>query len=93
MAKNRFLVMLILLVCGLFLAGSVLAANGVAIERSVIGGGGERVTDGSLYILNGTLGEPAASALALGTSYGLSSGFWSLHECKVYLPLVLRNYS
>jgi hypothetical protein len=93
MVKKRFLVLPILLVCGLFLVGSVLASNGVAIGRSVIGGGGEQVTDGSSYILNGTLGEPVASALTLGADYGLGSGFWSPHGSKVYLPLVLRNYS
>jgi hypothetical protein len=84
---------LLILVCSLALVGGVLASNGVAIERSVLGSGGEQVTDGSLYILNGTLGEPIASDLDLGTSYGLSSGFWWPPEFKVYLPLVLRGYS
>ena len=94
MAKKRFIVLPILLVCGLFLVGSVLASNGVAIERSVIGGGGEGVTDGSLYILNGTLGEPVASAIVRDTDYGLGSGFWwSGGERRVYLPLLLRDYS
>jgi hypothetical protein len=92
MAKRRFIVPLILLACVLFLAGSVLASNGVAIERSVIGGGGEEVTDGSLYILVGTLGEPVASVR--DTDYGLGSGFWWFGgESAIYLPLVLRNYS
>jgi hypothetical protein len=94
MAKKKFIVLLILLVCGLFLAGSVLASNGVAIERSVIGGGGEEVTDGSLYILVGTLGEPVASAIVRDTDYSLGSGFWwSGGERRVYLPLLLRDYS
>jgi hypothetical protein len=92
MAKKRFIVLPILLACGLFLAGTVLASNGVAIERSVIGGGGEEVTDGSLYILNGTLGEPVASAIVRDTGYGLGSGFWwPGGESAIYLPLVLRN--
>ena len=37
---------------------------------------GEGVTDGSLYILNSTLGEFAVNAPTLGTEYGLSCGFW-----------------
>ena len=84
----------ILLVCGLFLVGSVLAANGVVVQRSVVGGGGEPVTDGSLYILNGTVGEPIAGAIAVTGNYGLGSGFWWPHgfsEFEVYLPLVLKN--
>ncbi len=92
MAK-RFIVLPILLICGLFLAGGVLASNGVAIERSVIAGGGGEVTDGSLYILNGTVGEPIVSAIAVEGDYGLGSGFWWPREFRVYLPLVLRNYS
>ena len=93
MTKRRFMFLPILLVCGLFLLGGVLASNGVAIERSVVGGGGEQVTDGSLYILNGTLGEPIAGATVLDTGYGLRSGFWWPRECKIYLPLVLRNHT
>jgi hypothetical protein len=96
MAKRKFLALLIVLVCGLFLVGGVLASNGFAVGRSVIGGGGEEVTDGSLYILNGTLGEPIASDLALGTSYGLCSGFWcegaGVAGRDVYLPIILRDY-
>ena len=93
MAKRKFIPLLILSVCGLFLVGSALASNGMAIERSVIGGGGEEVTDGSLYILNGTLGEPVAGTVVLTTDYVLSSGFWAPHESRIYLPLVLRNHS
>jgi hypothetical protein len=93
MAKRKSIALLIVLVCGLFLVGGALASNGVAIERSVIGGGGEQVTDGSLYILNGTVGEPIASGIVLDTGYGLGSGFWWPREFKVYLPLVLRDYS
>jgi hypothetical protein len=99
MKKAKVVLGLLILVCGLALAGGVLAANGSVIERSVFGSGGERVTGGGLYILDGTLGEPIASDVALGTNYGLSSGYWwprgpsgpSGPSC-VYLPLVVRNY-
>ena len=94
MAKRKFITLLILLVCGLFLlVGGVLAANGEVIERSVIGGGGEQVTDGSLYTLNGTLGEPVASDLTPATNYGLCSGFWCgvAGVERVYLPIITKN--
>ena len=91
MKKAQVLPGLLILVCSLALVGVVLATNGEVIERSVFGSGGEPVTDGSLYILNGTLGEPIASDLELGTSYGLSSGFWWHRYSKIYLPLVMRD--
>jgi len=93
MLRKKLVTLLILLVCGLSLVGGVLASNGVAIGRSVIAGGGEQVTDGSLYVLNGTIGEPIAGAIALQAGYGLGSGFWWPPGYKIYLPLVMRNYS
>jgi hypothetical protein len=92
-AKKRLAALLIVLIGSLFLLGSALAANGIVVQRSVVSAGGERVTDGSLYVLNGTLGEPIASAIALQADLGLGSGFWWPRESKVYLPLVLRDYS
>lgn len=91
MAKKTLILVVAVLACGLLLVGSVLAANGFAIPRSVIGGGGQQATGGG-YILNGTVGEPIASDLNVGASYGLSSGFWWPPRCGVYLPLVLRGY-
>jgi hypothetical protein len=93
MAKKRLATLLIVLVCSLFLLGSALASNGILIQRYVVSAGGEPVTDGSLFILNGTLGEPIASAIVLETGYGLSSGFWWPREYKVFLPLVVRDHS
>ena len=80
---------LILVGC-LVLVGNTLAANGYTIGRSVIGGGGQE-SAGDGFILNGTVGEPVASALNVGATHGLSSGFWWPREFQVYLPLVLRN--
>jgi hypothetical protein len=91
MAKRRFIPLAVVLVCSLVLAGGALAANGFAIPRSVIGGGGQQVTGGG-YILNGTVGEPIASDLTGGhTGPGLSSGFWWPPGYEVYLPLDLKN--
>ena len=90
MKKKAILVSLIL-VCGLVLAGSALAADGFAIPRSVIGGGGQQSTGGG-YILNGTVGEPIASDLSLEAAHGLRSGYWwPSREYAVYLPLVVRD--
>ena len=90
MRKAKVILGLLVLILSLMLAGSALAANGFAIPRSVIGGGGQQATGGG-YILNSTIGEPIASDLTVGATYGLSSGFWWPREYKVYLPLVVRD--
>ena len=91
MTKKTFILVAAVLVCSLILAGSVLAANGFAIPRSVIGGGGQQST-GGVYILNGTVGEPIASGLYAGhASLDHSSGFWWSPAFEVYLPLVVRQ--
>jgi hypothetical protein len=91
MAKKLVIPLAVVLACSLALAGGALAANGFAIPRSVIGGGGQPVT-GSGYVLNGTVGEPIASNLTGGhTDPGLSSGFWWPPRYEVYLPLVVKD--
>ena len=90
MAKKTLILVVAVWVCGLALAGSVLASNGFAIPRSVIGGGGQRGTGGG-YILNGTVGEPVAGDLNVGTTYDGSSGFWWPRRHRAYLPLVLKD--
>jgi hypothetical protein len=90
MRKAKIILGLLILGCGLVLAGSVLAANGFAIPRSVIGGGGQQATGGG-YILNGTVGEPIASGFDQGATYGASSGFWWPARYEVSLPLVLKD--
>jgi hypothetical protein len=91
MTKKTLILVAAVLVCSLILAGSVLAANGFAIPRSVIGGGGQKLK-GSGYVLNGTVGEPIASDLTVGhTGPGHSSGFWWPPGYEVYLPLVVRQ--
>jgi hypothetical protein len=93
MKKVRITSALLVLVCSLILVGVVLAATSPTIERNVISSGGEQVTDGSQYILNGTIGEPIASDLTFDTTYGLSSGFWAgggILWYYVNLPIVLK---
>jgi hypothetical protein len=91
MTKKTLILAAAVLVCSLVLAGSVLAANGFAIPRSVIGGGGQQSTGGG-YVLNSTVGEPIASGLTVGhTGLGHSSGFWWPPRYEIYLPLVIRQ--
>lgn len=87
--RKMILVLLILIGC-LILVGNVLTANDYAIGRSIIGGGGQKATGGD-FILNGTIGEPVASALNVGPAHGLMSGFWWSREFEVYLPLVMKD--
>jgi len=76
----------------LLLASSALAANGHALTRSVIGGGGGRAT-GGVYTLNVTIGQ-AVVGQAGSAAYALCAGFWcglTLHPTyHLHLPLVLR---
>lgn len=81
---------LLILICSLYLVGHALAGNGLAIGRSVIGGGGQEATGGG-YILTGTIGEPVASELHMDTAHGLSAGFWWPRQFSIYLPLVQRS--
>ena len=90
MTRKALIPLVAVLACSLLVAGSVLAANGFTIPRSVIGGGGQQATGGG-YVLHGTVGEPIASGFTQGATYGHSSGFWWPPGCRIYLPLVLRD--
>ena len=94
MKKKQLFPGVLILVCCLALVGAALASNGEVIERSVFGSGGEPVTDGSQFILDGTLGEPIASELEIAADNGLSSGFWwpkQKEQLTISLPLVMRS--
>lgn len=73
------------------LATQALAADGYAISRHVIGGGGGHLQAG-IYTLDATIGQAVAGRVA-NAPYDLCAGFWcGMGHYKVYLPLVLRNY-
>ena len=62
-----------------------------------VDGGGATFSAGGVYSLGGTIGQPDPGLLA-GGDYNLGGGFWGggapaegLH--RIYLPLVMRNYS
>jgi len=60
---------------GLLLLGASTALAQYAITSQTIDGGGGALT-GSTYALNGTVGQPDASAEMTGTTYALTGGFW-----------------
>ena len=57
--------------------GLAMAGSGMAFEihRSSIDGGGDR-SEGGIYTLTGSIGQPDAGALA-GADYLLAGGFWA----------------
>jgi hypothetical protein len=81
--------------CALLLAGVALANGTPAVDWYVIGGGGGHVESGDgVYALDGTIGQ-AVVGTATDTGYELCSGFWCgvAVEYRIYLPIVLKNYS
>ncbi len=82
------------LVAFLLLAGVALANASVpTVDWWVIGGGGGHAEAGN-YALDGTIGQ-ALVGTASDTGYELCSGFWcgAAVKYKIYLPVVLRNFS
>ncbi|TKJ30054.1 MAG: hypothetical protein CEE40_06545 [Chloroflexi bacterium B3_Chlor] len=58
----------------------------------VIGGGGTRSTSAN-YVAMGTIGQAAVGMIS-GASHEVCAGFWcgAGEKCRIYLPLMLRNY-
>lgn len=98
MKKTLVVIGLLCLLTGLILSGRSLAANGLTIQREVIGSAGQVTnTSPDNYILNSTLGETIASNTLIEGSYGLGSGFWAGGGITVtggrivYLPVVIKE--
>ena len=65
-----------------------------AINWDVTTGGGGTGMSSASYALEGTMGQTGAATGISGSSYGLCLGFWCYGgEYKVFLPLVMRNYT
>jgi hypothetical protein len=90
MKATAFFLVLVALV---LLASAALAANGLAIPRQLIGGGGGSIQSGT-FALQGSVGQAVAGGVGHG-SFGVGSGFWreTVRIYPVYLPLVVRNSS
>ena len=82
--------LLLILVIPLSASGGVLNANGLQIDRWVIGGGGGHVEAGG-YALTATAGQALVGDVA-SDPYELCAGFWcGMSPYKVYLPLLVRQ--
>jgi hypothetical protein len=80
----------LIVVALLLLSGTVLAAGGIEINRSVIGGGGGHSVSGR-YTIDATIGQAVAGTFE-AASYELCAGFWcGLGEYHVYLPVIRRG--
>jgi hypothetical protein len=93
MDRRKATALLVAFLCSLLLASVALANGTPAIDWYVIGGGGGHVEAG-VYALDGTIGQ-AVVGTATDTGYELCSGFWcgAVVEYRIYLPIVLKNYS
>ena len=94
MKRLRTLQLLTGAVVLLLIGSSVLAQSGGGYDLTwnTVDGGGYTFSTGGNYSLGGTVGQPDAGVLT-GGSYTLVGGFWGGAgvQCKLYLPLVLRN--
>jgi hypothetical protein len=93
MNKSQLSVLLVAFLCGLVLVGAALAqtSTNYGLEWHVIGSGGGGM-DSTNYAMNGTVSQVAAG-YASSTSYELSEGYWYPVQYRLYLPLILREYS
>jgi len=94
MNKLRAIVLGTALLCILLLVGPVTAMESAhyAINWDVMGGGGEPIAS-THFALNSTIGQGAIGPKS-NTHYCLCSGYWcGVIKYRVFLPLVLRNYS
>ena len=88
-----FLVGAVVLSLGL---GAVYAQSGGGYDLSwwTMDGGGGQVAAGG-YVLDGSIGQPDASAPLAGGGYELTGGFWAgggsgPAQSKVYMPIMLK---
>lgn len=92
MSKQSTSLILALLLISLVVASVFAAAptNGYSIERWTLdNGGGVSVAD--QYSLVGTIGQPDASTMMTGGTYGLTGGYWgTVGAHMIFLPLILR---
>ncbi len=80
----------------LLLVSVVLAQGGYELSWATVDGGGGS-SEGGVYALGGTIGQPDAGTLS-GGSYTLAGGFWASagptgdDHTYIYLPLVIRDH-
>jgi hypothetical protein len=94
MRKIKSLVLPAALLATFLLTSLVLASGSYSINWWVVGGGGGPISGGD-YAINSTIGQPVVGA-SEGGNYKIEAGFWGgalAVEYKIYLPVVLKNYS
>ena len=97
MNTRRLLLLAIVLICVLLLAGNALAMRSdhywLDWFTPLTGGGGGPAGSAN-YAANFTVGQSAIGA-ASSANYAAGLGYWygTAGGYKVYLPLVLRDYS
>jgi hypothetical protein len=94
MKKRKSLVLPAALLTTLLLTSLALASGSYTINWWVIGSGGGHAEAGN-YALDATIGQPVVGASENG-NYRIEAGFWGgalAVEYKIYLPIVLKNYS
>ncbi len=81
------LLLTLLIAAGVFAAAQT---NGYNIERWTLDNGGG-VSAADQYSLVGTIGQPDASTVMTGETYGLTGGYWGTVSARmIFLPLILR---
>lgn len=97
--KTRKILLATGLLLSLLIVSLALAQTPSQVERSVVGGGGEKVSVSGSYALNGTIGEPLAGDHVQSGSHQLTAGFWAgvkpgakaEAKEKLYVPLLLKS--
>jgi len=97
MTKRTLIVIVGALLCGLLLAGVALAMESDNYRLdwfTPLTGGGGGAASSANYAVNFTVGQSAIGASS-STNYGGCLGYWcgADVEYKIYLPLVLQDFS
>ena len=92
--KHACLLLALLLLLGTLTFGVISLAQTSAsynLEWHVIGGGGGPLSSAS-YVVNGTVGQGAASPpYSAGDRYVVSGGYWFTPVYRIYLPVLIRK--
>jgi hypothetical protein len=90
--KHKYIVILTVLLLIILSVGIANAQGVYSLPRSVVSAGGGTST-GSVFTLQGSIGQPVANTALTGDNYSLSGGFWSGIALlfKLMLPLVTKN--
>ena len=94
--KTKLVLLLILVVCLALVVpvrGEAQVTSNYDLSWHVFAGGSRQMQSAS-YVMMGTVGQPLARPMG-SSRHSLGSSFWSgaAAEYRVYLPIVVRNWS